>query len=77
MTNNSFFPNNPRIYLWVALGLLLFLNVQYWLKDYAPQATDTTTATAGATATPASAPNDLGNRVPAASRPATTNRMAT
>jgi YidC/Oxa1 family membrane protein insertase len=67
MTNNSFFPNNPRIYLWVALGLLLFLNVQYWLKDYAPQATDTTTAAAGATAAPASAPNDLGNRVPAAS----------
>ena len=63
MTNNSFFPNNPRVYLWVALGLLLFLNVEYWLKDYAPQTTETAAST---TTTPAAPANDLGNRVPAA-----------
>ncbi len=72
MTNNSFFPNNPRVYLWVALGLLLFLNVEYWLKDYAPQAPDTPAATAAGTpAAPVTPSNDLGNRVPAATSSAT------
>jgi YidC/Oxa1 family membrane protein insertase len=63
MTNNSFFPNNPRLYLWVALGLLLFLNVQFWMKDY-PPAPQGTESTAGATPGAASAANDLANRVP-------------
>ena len=36
MTNNSLLPNNPRVYLWVALALLLILNVEYWMRDFAP-----------------------------------------
>jgi YidC/Oxa1 family membrane protein insertase len=30
---------NPRLLLWIALGLVLWLNYQAWLKDYALQAT--------------------------------------
>ncbi len=66
MTNNSLLPNNPRLYLWVALALLLILNVQYWMKDYAPPPQAADASAAAATGTPAApAPaNDLGNRIP-------------
>ena len=66
MSNNSLLPNNPRLYLWVALALLLILNVQYWMKDYAPppQAPETGAANASGTATAAAPANDLGNRIP-------------
>ena len=33
---NNILPNNPRLYLWVALGLLGLLNYQAWMKDYGP-----------------------------------------
>ena len=33
--------NQPRILLWVGLLLLVYLNVNAWLKDYAPAARDT------------------------------------
>jgi YidC/Oxa1 family membrane protein insertase len=52
-------PNNPRIYLWIALALLLWLNYQAWMRDYGPQGLLTTQAQ---TRTPA--PPDLANRVP-------------
>ena len=35
---NNILPNNPRIYLWVALGMLGLLNYQAWMKDYASAA---------------------------------------
>ena len=28
--------NNPRLFLWVALALILFLNFETWQHDYAP-----------------------------------------
>ena len=28
--------NNPRTYLWIALALVLFVNAETWLRDYAP-----------------------------------------
>jgi YidC/Oxa1 family membrane protein insertase len=62
MTNNRFFPNSPRVYLWVALGLLLFLNVEYWMKDYAPPPADIVSASGAPLAAPSG--NDLGNRIP-------------
>ena len=77
---NNIFPTNPRIYLWVALGMLGLLNYQAWIKDYdgAPQAA--ISASAATTATGASRPaatlpgGDLASRVPqaatAASSPA-------
>ena len=37
--------NQPRILLWVGLLLLVYLNVNAWLKDYAPAARDETPAT--------------------------------
>ena len=60
---NSFFPNNPRLYLWVALGMLVFLNVEYWMRDYGPRPGETQAPVAGAPV-PATPVNELGNRVP-------------
>ena len=60
---NSFFPNNPRLYLWVALGMLVFLNVEYWMRDYGPRPGETQAPVAGAPA-PATPVNELANRVP-------------
>jgi YidC/Oxa1 family membrane protein insertase len=60
---NSFLPNSPRVYLWVALGLLLFLNVEYWFKDYAPTQAPEATAVAGIARAPAA--SDLTQRLPA------------
>src|SRR4029077_13943602 len=63
LMRNSFFPNNPRLYLWVALGMLVFLNVEYWMRDYGPRPGETQAPVAGAPA-PATPVNELGNRVP-------------
>ncbi len=61
--SNNFLPNSPRVYLWVALGLLLFLNVEYWFKDYAPTTAPEAAPVAGTTT--ASPANDLTERLPA------------
>src|SRR5436305_1855938 len=29
--------NNPRIYIWGALALVVFLNYQAWMTDYGPK----------------------------------------
>ncbi len=67
---NNIFPNNPRIYLWVALGMLGLLNYQAWMKDYAPPP-ELTAASAppgsSASAHPAAtAGTDLASRIPQA-----------
>ena len=63
--------NNPRIYLWVALALMVWLNYDAWQRDYAPPAAITNIVQPAnpnpATAT--SAPNDLANQIPQASSP--------
>jgi YidC/Oxa1 family membrane protein insertase len=61
--SNNLLPNSPRVYLWVALGLLMFLNVEYWLKDYAPTPVPEATPVAGSTTVPPA--NDLTQRLPA------------
>ncbi|HKX58628.1 MAG TPA: membrane protein insertase YidC [Steroidobacteraceae bacterium] len=50
---------NPqiRVLLWVALGFLLYLNVQAWMKDYAP-AVQETPASPAAKGAPAASPAD-------------------
>jgi YidC/Oxa1 family membrane protein insertase len=62
--------NNPRIYLWIALAIVVFLNYQAWMTDYGPKP-GTNTAPAAQTATPsgntAPAANDLGSKIPQAS----------
>ncbi len=67
---NNIFPNNPRIYLWVALAMLGLLNYQTWMKDYGPPpespvASAPVASTAGPH--PAAAPGtDLASRIPQA-----------
>jgi YidC/Oxa1 family membrane protein insertase len=62
--------NNPRIYLWIALALVVFVNYQAWMTDYGPKP-GANTATSAQTAT---APNntasttDLSNKIPQASQ---------
>ena len=59
--------NNPRVYLWAALGALLLLDYQAWLRDYsAPGAAETAPAAAGHAAAPAT---DLSTQVPQVSAP--------
>ena len=54
--------NNPRVYLWVALAILLFYDYQSWQRDYpALGASSAPVATAGHAAAPAA---DLSNRLP-------------
>jgi YidC/Oxa1 family membrane protein insertase len=71
--------NNPRIYLWVALALMVWLNYDAWNRDYGPRPdviTSTTRPAAGSTGTPA--PGDLTNQVPqAAKTPAPANGAST
>jgi YidC/Oxa1 family membrane protein insertase len=49
--------NQPRILLWVGLLLLVYLNVNAWLKDYAPAVRETP-ATESKPASPGASPAD-------------------
>jgi YidC/Oxa1 family membrane protein insertase len=60
-------PNNPRVYLWIALAFLLWLNYEAWMRDYGPRPGQTTSL-----ATP-SRNADLANSVPQAGTSATAN----
>ena len=37
--------NNPRIYLWIALALVVWLNYDAWMRDYGPKPGAITTPT--------------------------------
>src|SRR5882757_2277817 len=69
--------NNPRIYLWIALALMVWLNYDAWQRDYGPTPsviTNTTQPANGKPATATSSANDLANQIPEApkeSAPAT------
>jgi YidC/Oxa1 family membrane protein insertase len=64
--------NNLRMYLWVALGLVLFFNYQAWMADYGPKTpSPADTAAIGARGTKAA--SDLAEEVPQA---ATTPRAS-
>jgi YidC/Oxa1 family membrane protein insertase len=67
--------NNPRIYLWVALALMVWLNYDAWNRDYGPRPdiiTNTTQVAGGVPVTPAG--SDLTNQVPQAPKtPAAAN----
>ena len=62
--------NNPRIFLWGALALVLFADYNTWTSDYAAKAPATTQASSGERAHPTAPANELGNRVPEAPAPA-------
>jgi len=62
--------NNPRIYLWIALALMVWLNYDAWQRDYAPAQAAITNTTQPANPNPAAAnnsPSDLANQIPQAS----------
>src|SRR5689334_1708186 len=61
--------NNPRIYIWGALALVVFLNYQAWMTDYGPKPGANTTISGQTTSAPSSTvapPNDLSNNIPQA-----------
>ena len=61
--------NNPRIYLWIALALVGWLNYQAWMTDYGPRpgANSVGTQNSGS-AHNTGAANDLSSKIPQASK---------
>jgi YidC/Oxa1 family membrane protein insertase len=59
--------NNIRVFLWLALGLALYLNYSQWQLDYGPKPASTTAAT-GANGAPK--PSSLADNVPQVTQPA-------
>src|SRR3569833_3365733 len=70
--------NNPRIYIWGALALVVFLNYQAWMTDYGPKPGANTTFSGQTPPTPSNtvaAPQELNNnnpQAPKAKQPNTT-----
>jgi YidC/Oxa1 family membrane protein insertase len=64
--------NNPRIYLWVALALMIWLNYQAWNTDYGPRPEAiTTTSRPGNPPPNTPAAGDLANQIPQAPKTST------
>jgi YidC/Oxa1 family membrane protein insertase len=65
--------NNPRIYLWLALLAMGWLNYDAWQRDYGPRPdvlTNTTRPANGGTASTPTASSDLANQIPQAPKEA-------
>src|SRR5690242_11456595 len=63
--------NNPRVLIWGALALLLYVDFNAWMTDYAPAVPAPTQAAGVERAPRAAAPaSELANRVPEAPAPA-------
>lgn len=62
--------NNPRIYLWIALALVGWLNYQAWMTDYGPRPGANTVAGTqnSGSAHNTGAANDLSSKIPQASK---------
>src|SRR5215472_14947874 len=60
---NIHMTNNLRLYLWIALGLLVFLNYEAWMADYGPKPQPVSATAAAERAKQAS---DLSHEVPLA-----------
>jgi YidC/Oxa1 family membrane protein insertase len=62
--------NNPRIYLWIALALVGWLNYQAWMTDYGPRpGANTAVGTQNSgSAHNTGAANDLSSKIPQASK---------
>src|SRR3569833_780744 len=61
--------NNPRIYIWGALALVVFFNYQAWMTENGPKPGTNTTFSRQTTTTPSNtvaAPQDLSNNIPQA-----------
>jgi YidC/Oxa1 family membrane protein insertase len=72
--------NNPRIYLWIALALMIWLNYDAWQRDYGPRPDAVTNTTRPDNAAPPTqAPSSLANQLPQAPKepaPAAANATA-
>ena len=67
--------NNPRIFLWGALALILYADYDAWMRDYAVPAPTQTQAAGGERSGRAAAPaGELANRVPEVPAPAAASR---
>jgi YidC/Oxa1 family membrane protein insertase len=63
--------NNPRVLIWGALALLLYVDFNAWMTDYAPSVPPPTQAAGSERAPHGAAPaSELANRVPEAPAPA-------
>jgi YidC/Oxa1 family membrane protein insertase len=64
--------NNPRIYLWIALLAMIYLNYDVWQRDYGARPDVVTNTTRPANGGPAStsASSDLANQIPQAPKEA-------
>ena len=60
--------NNPRIYLWIALALVGWLNYQAWMTDYGPRPGANITANAPGAAHGAGNAGDLSSKIPQATK---------
>jgi YidC/Oxa1 family membrane protein insertase len=71
--------NNPRIYLWVAVVLMAWLNYDAWNRDYGTPdvITHTTRPGESGNSTPATPSADLTRQVPAAGAPDTATNTTT
>jgi YidC/Oxa1 family membrane protein insertase len=56
--------NNPRVFLWIAFALLLWLNYEAWMKDYGPRPGQVMAP--GVAASGSAPPSTLANTVPKA-----------
>jgi YidC/Oxa1 family membrane protein insertase len=74
---SSSFGNNLRILLWGALALILYVDYQAWLHDYAPPPGASAPPVVGAPAPGGAPAGDLGAHVPAAPQPAATPAAST
>ena len=63
--------NQPRVLLWVGLALLVWLNVNAWIKDYVPAGLPAPAAQSAATETSGAAVNGLANEMPSVAGEAT------
>jgi YidC/Oxa1 family membrane protein insertase len=57
---------NPRVFVWIALALILWLNWEAWMRDYAPAAPPTPAASTQSAPNGAK-PSSIGDSVPQAS----------
>jgi YidC/Oxa1 family membrane protein insertase len=78
---NKVLPNNPRLFLWFGLALLLFVNYQTWMHDYGPPpGAPVPSPPQAAAPSGTSAPSELATRVPqgpAAAKTATAEAQGT
>lgn len=60
---------NPRVFVWIALALVLWLNWEAWMRDYAPAQAPAATTSSTQPGQPAAPETKFGDAVPQAATP--------